>query len=152
MYRYQYRVLKELNHDVKLGFDKFARLATLVCDTKICIVNFLDDKTQYTSIEVAPGPYLQHASVGKPLSICAHTILRRSAEIFEIPDTSKDWRFRGKVVTLVFILIIAICRGRTKHSILCWCPTTDEGWIQYWRSLCPRLCSKTTHRTSSLRS
>jgi hypothetical protein len=126
MYRYQYRVLKELNHDVKLGFDKFARLATLVCDTKISIVNFLDDKAQYSSMEVAPGPYLQHASVGKPLSICAHTILRRSAEIFEIPDTTQDWRFRGKVNTFVFILIVAICYGRTVRSILCWCPATYE--------------------------
>ena len=97
VYRYQYRVLKELNHDMKLGIDRFARLAALVCDTKISIINFLDDKTQYTSAEVAPGRLLKHTPVGKPLSICAHTILRRSGEIFEIPDTTRDWRFSGAV-------------------------------------------------------
>ena len=95
--RYQYRVLKELNHDIKLGFDKFARLATLVCGTRICIVNFLDDKTQYTSVEVAPTPMLNHTHVQKQLSICAHAVLRNSAEVFEIPDCTKDWRFKGKV-------------------------------------------------------
>jgi hypothetical protein len=98
--RYQFRVLKELNHDVKLGLNKFARLASLVCDAKICIVNFLDDKTQYTSAEVAPTPWLEHTPIPKPVSICGHTILRRSGEIFEIPDTTKDWRFSGKVFTL----------------------------------------------------
>jgi hypothetical protein len=89
--------LKEVNHDIKLGFDRFARLATLVCDAKICIINFLDDKTQYTSGEDAPAPWLIHTPIPKSLSICGHTILRRSADIFEVPDTTKDWRFRGKV-------------------------------------------------------
>src|SRR5277367_2357226 len=96
--RYQYRILKELNHGVKVGFDKFARLATLVCGTEICIVNFLDDRTQYTSAEAAPEPWLNHVPIPKPLSICVHTILRNSAEVFEIPDTTKDWRFNGKVI------------------------------------------------------
>ena len=143
-------MLKELNHDVKLEFDKFARLASLVCDTKICIVTFLDDKTQYTSAEAATGPWLRHTYIGKTFSICAHTILRRSAEIFEIPDTTKDWRFLGKVYILVMILIAAICHRRTTCSILCWRPTPYENWIQHWLSLCPRLRSKTTHRKSSI--
>jgi hypothetical protein len=93
-------VLKELNHDVKVGFDRFARLAAMVCNTKICIVNFLDDKTQYTSNEAieGPKPWLHHVAIPKPLSICAHTILRTSPEIFEIPDCTKDWRFMGKVL------------------------------------------------------
>lgn len=90
-------MLKELNHDVKLGFDRFARLATLVCDAKISIVTFLDDKTQYCSSEAAPAPWLIHTPIAKSLSICGHTILRRSSEIFEIPDTTEDWRFKGKV-------------------------------------------------------
>lgn len=100
--------MKELNHGTKLGFDKFARLATLVCDTEICIVNFLDDKIQYTSAEDSAKLWLKHKAVGKPLTLCAHTILRRSAEIFEIPDTTKDWRFNGKVVTSLNVLICSL--------------------------------------------
>ena len=97
-------MLRELNHDLKLGFDRIARLAPIVCDTKICIINFLDDQTQYTSTEVAPFPWLMHTPIEKSLSICGHTILRNSAEIFEIPDTTKDWRFSGKVVRLITLL------------------------------------------------
>jgi hypothetical protein len=135
---------------MKLGFDKFARLATLVCNTEICIINFLDDKTQYTSAESAPEPWLRHMSIGKPFTLCAHTILRRSTEIFEIPDTTKDWRFSGRVFTSRAFLIVAICYWGTTRSILCRCTTSHENWVQYWFRLCPRLRPKTTFRTASL--
>ena len=94
---YQFRVLKELNHDVKLGLNKFARLASLVCGTKIALVNFLDDKHQYSSAESAPAQWLGHTAIPRGLSVCAHAILRRSNDIFEIPDMAQDWRFREKV-------------------------------------------------------
>jgi hypothetical protein len=96
-------VLKELKHDVKVGFDRFAKLAAMICNTKICIVNFLDDKMQYTSNEVNVIPWLHHVAVPKSASICAHTILLRSpTDIFEVPDTAKDWRFKGKVTNTLY--------------------------------------------------
>jgi hypothetical protein len=142
--RYQYRVLKEINHDVKLSLDRFARLASTVCDAKISIVNFLDDKTQYTSSEIAPSRFLNHTPIPKPMSICGHTILRRSAEIFEIPDTLEDWRFRGKVLQsrynfndslmsleiLIFGIMPVLPYGPTRAIILVLCVC----WIMFQKS------------------
>ena len=102
---------------MKVGLNKFARLASLVCGTKVALVNFLDDKHQYSSAESAPAPWLGHTAIPKGLSVCAHTILRRSDEHFEIPDLSQDWRFRAKVLLLFVLLFSSIQISNGSHML-----------------------------------
>jgi hypothetical protein len=98
----------------------------LICDAKICMITFLDDKTHYISHELSPEPWLSHVPMGRSAGMCPHTILKRTGEVFEVPDTQEDWRFRGKVSPFMLMLIVAFRHWSSLSTVLRRCSTSNE--------------------------
>ncbi|MEO5559798.1 MAG: GAF domain-containing sensor histidine kinase [Dokdonella sp.] len=71
------------------AFDDITRLAALICDVPISVVNFIDAGRQWFKSEIGLG--VRETPLGP--SICAHAILQ--SDLFVIPDTTLDERFAG---------------------------------------------------------
>ena len=72
-------------------FEAINRLASMICETPVSLVNFLDDNLQYTISKFGNWRY---NSVGpKEITICQYTVL--GDEVLVINNTSKDKRLNG---------------------------------------------------------
>jgi PAS domain S-box-containing protein len=69
------------------AYNHIAKLAALICQTPIAVVNFIDEKRQWFKSEIGLG--VRETPLAP--SICAHAILQE--EMFVIPDTLLDPRF-----------------------------------------------------------
>ena len=69
------------------GFDDVVRLASLICDVPVAMVNFVAADTQWTQACVG----ISIESVPRDVTFCAHTIL--SDELMVVPDATLDRRF-----------------------------------------------------------
>lgn len=68
-------------------FDEIVRIAALVCDAPVAVVNLIDQHRQFFKAEVGLGVRETPVDV----SICAHGLLQR--DLFVVPDTTLDARF-----------------------------------------------------------
>ncbi len=76
------------------AFDDVTRIAALICDAPIAVVNFIDSGRQWFKSEIGLG--LREMPLGP--SICAHAILQ--TELFVVPDTTLDDRFSSNPLVL----------------------------------------------------
>ena len=76
------------------AFDDVTRIAALICDAPIAVVNFIDSGRQWFKSEIGLG--LREMPLGP--SICAHAILQ--TELFVVNDTTLDDRFSGNPLVL----------------------------------------------------
>lgn len=81
---------KDAGSDLKL--DTYTRLAATMCDTPISLLNLLDSNTQWVTSEYGLSSW-RNATLPRSHTFCAHTILRRSREVFVVTDAKNDWRF-----------------------------------------------------------
>jgi PAS domain S-box-containing protein len=68
-------------------FDEIVRIAALVCNTPIAVVNLIDEKRQFFKAEIGLG--VRETPID--ISICAHGLLQPG--LFVVPDTTQDERF-----------------------------------------------------------
>ncbi len=78
-----------LDTPIEGAFDDVTRIAALICNAPIAVVNFIDSGRQWFKSEIGLG--LREMPLGP--SICAHAILQN--ELFVIPDTALDSRFKA---------------------------------------------------------
>src|ERR1700744_814996 len=69
-------------------FDAIASIASVICQTPISLITFIDEKRQWFKSHI--GTDLKENS--RELSFCAHTIAS-SQDIMIVPDASRDDRF-----------------------------------------------------------
>ena len=81
----RYRIL---DTEPELAFDDLALLASHICETPIALITLVDADRQWfkarTGIDTSETP--------RAISFCAHAI--RQADLFIVPDTRNDERFR----------------------------------------------------------
>lgn len=70
------------------AFDDITRIAALICDAPIAVVNFIDEGRQWFKSEIGLG--VRETPLAP--SICAHAILQ--LDLFVVADTTQDDRFR----------------------------------------------------------
>jgi GAF domain-containing protein len=73
-------------------FDDLARIAAHVCSTPVALVNFLAEDRQWFKAELGLG----RRETPIELAICMHAL--RQPEVFVVPDTTLDSRFKGNVL------------------------------------------------------
>ncbi|MEX2593473.1 MAG: PAS domain S-box protein [Anditalea sp.] len=73
-------------------FDRFTRLASIICQCPIALISLIDDKRQWfksrVGVEVTETP--------REIAICRYSIL--GMEILEVEDVSKDLRFKDDII------------------------------------------------------
>ena len=69
------------------AFNDITRLAALICEAPIAVVNLIDRERQWFKSEIGLGV----KETALDVSICAHAILQD--ELFVVPDTLRDARF-----------------------------------------------------------
>ncbi|WP_017652668.1 PAS domain S-box protein [Fortiea contorta] len=83
---YQYQILDTPAAGI---FDDLTQMAVEICDTPIAIISLVDSEREWFKSKVG----IQHTEVPRNGSFGSYTILE--TEIFIIPDTLKDERFRN---------------------------------------------------------
>ncbi|HEX2556393.1 MAG TPA: HWE histidine kinase domain-containing protein [Microvirga sp.] len=73
----------------EVEFDDIVKIAAHVCDAPIAVVNLIDEARQWFKAEVGLGA----RETALDVSICKHALLE--PDLFIVPDTSKDERFKG---------------------------------------------------------
>ncbi|MCQ4297772.1 PAS domain S-box protein [Pseudomonas stutzeri] len=76
------------------AFDDFTELAAQMCDTPIALISLVDDRRQWFKSRVG----LEVSETPREISFCTYTIT--GDEIFEVPDTLQDPRFRNNPLVL----------------------------------------------------
>ena len=84
---YDYEIL---DSEPEEGFDSLARLASSLCGTAIACVSLVDADRQWFKSEVGLGV----RETGRAEAFCPHAFATPT-DVFEVPDTSKDDRFRN---------------------------------------------------------
>ncbi|BCB61116.1 hypothetical protein HaloA020_18170 [Halomonas sp. A020] len=79
-----YQILDTQKDD---AFDEIVEAVSLICDTPIAVVNFIDRDRQWFKSEKGLGVQ----ETPRDISICAHALLQPG--VFVVPDTTKDTRF-----------------------------------------------------------
>ncbi|WP_030072021.1 sensor domain-containing diguanylate cyclase [Halomonas alkaliantarctica] len=79
-----YQILDTQRDD---AFDEIVEAVSLICDTPIAVVNFIDRDRQWFKSEKGLGVQ----ETPRDISICAHAILQPG--VFVVPDTTQDARF-----------------------------------------------------------
>ncbi|HYF54920.1 MAG TPA: GAF domain-containing protein, partial [Salinarimonas sp.] len=69
------------------AFDEIARIAALVLEAPIAVVNLIEDTRQFFKAEIGLGVRETPLDV----SICAHALL--AGDLLVVPDTARDPRF-----------------------------------------------------------
>ena len=80
-----YEILDSLPEDV---YDDLAFLASVICQTPIALVSFVDEKRQFLKANVGLLPARE---TPRDIAFCAHAILE--TDVFVVNDASKDARF-----------------------------------------------------------
>jgi CheY-like chemotaxis protein len=94
-------------------FDDFARLATLICDTPMAVVGFMDEKTVWFKAKIG----LDMNQIPRDESLCAHVILQ--TDIVIIPNPSSEERFSSSpLVTQAGIKFYAGIALIANHHVL----------------------------------
>lgn len=80
----EYRIM---DTPAESAFDQLAVLASQICQTPIALVSLVDSERQWFKARIG----LEPPETSRDIAFCAHAILQE--EVFEIPDTCKDFRF-----------------------------------------------------------
>lgn len=83
---WQYDILDTVPEEV---FDELANLAGLICGAPIALITMVDENRQWFKAKV--GVDLEETS--RDISMCTHAIMQ--SDLFVIPDTTKDDRFKN---------------------------------------------------------
>ena len=75
-------------------FDEVVKVASIICDAPISVINLIDDGRQWFKAEVGLGV----RETPLESSLCAHAILQ--PDLFIIPDTTLDHRFCDNALVL----------------------------------------------------
>lgn len=76
-----------------LNLDTYTRLAATMCETPISLLNLLDSNTQWVTSEYGLSIW-RNITLPRSHTFCAHTILRRTRDVFIVTDAKNDWRFK----------------------------------------------------------
>lgn len=87
------QALEILETDAETEFDTMARAASIVCNTPICLITFVDKERQWFKANVGMDGVKQTSREG---SFCAHTIM--DSDLFEVPDAMADPRFANNAL------------------------------------------------------
>ena len=68
-------------------FDDLVRLASVICETPIALISFVDDERQWFKSSVG----IEEKETAREISFCAEAI--KGSDIFIVPDASLDERF-----------------------------------------------------------
>ncbi len=80
--------LEILDSEPEPAFDEIAALAAQICGTPTALVSFIDAKRQWFKARVG----FTYEETERAIAFCDHTI--RAGEVFFVPDTHADLRFR----------------------------------------------------------
>jgi PAS domain S-box-containing protein len=81
-----YQILDTLPKET---FDRFTKLAAIICETPISLVSLIDENRLWIKSKLG----LDLNQIPRNLALCSHTILGQ--EIMEVQDTTKDVRFKN---------------------------------------------------------
>ena len=95
-----------LDTDPEESFDDLVILASYICKTPIALLSLLDDHRQWFKSTVG----VQVRETPLEMSICAHAI--KQEDLFIVPDTLQDARFRERIPWLLANLTSAFMRAR----------------------------------------
>lgn len=84
------RAYNIINSDSNDEFDKITELAAAICDAPVAKINLLDKDIQWTISDYGADKLVR--TVARSKTVCQYIIKKKS--IFEIPDLSKDPRFK----------------------------------------------------------
>jgi GAF domain-containing protein len=82
---WQYDILDTVPEEV---FDELADQAGHICGAPIALITLVDENRQWFKSKVG----VDISETGRDVSLCAHAIMQN--ELFVIPDTTKDARFK----------------------------------------------------------
>ena len=85
-----------LDTEPEQSFDDLVTLASYVCKTPMAFLSLVDDHRQWFKSKV--GVIVQETPI--EVSICAHAIQEGKEDLFIIPDTLEDARFRDNPLVL----------------------------------------------------
>ncbi len=88
---WQYDILDTVPEEV---FDELAHLAGLICGAPIALITMVDENRQWFKAKV--GVDLNETD--RDISMCTHTIMQ--PDLFVIPDTTKDDRFKNNPLVI----------------------------------------------------
>ena len=83
-----------LDTEPEQAFDDLVNLASYICKTPIALLSLVDDRRQWFKSKIG----VQLEETAKEVSFCAHAI--QQEDLFIIPDTLKDPRFRENPLVL----------------------------------------------------
>ncbi len=81
----EYRIL---DSEPEPSFDDIVSLASLICETPISLVSFVDEERQWFKAKKG----LDLSQISRSISFCSHAI-GAGVEVFEVSDASRDARF-----------------------------------------------------------
>jgi GAF domain-containing protein len=81
-----YQILDTLPKET---FDRFTKLAAIICETPISLISLIDEDRQWFKSKVG----LDVDQTPRNIAFCSHSIL--GEDIMEVQDATKDFRFKN---------------------------------------------------------